>query len=333
MSWSRSLRTTTVLFGLIVVLAAAIPFLLPKAGQATWWSLAPLLVLVVTWATAPRAVTVGGGEVRVERNLWWPVRIALAKVEEIGVLPPEAIRRSLRAAGNGGLFGYTGRFRSPVLGFYAMYATRGDRLVGIRAGGRVTVVTPDDVEPFVDAVVALAPRARPWGMGAAEGRGSAPAGSAGAGGTPSAGAAGTGAAEKAWWIKIFQGALFSLPVLALAGMGAIVARAPREVRLEPGAVVVERRLWPAERFPVQQIRAASVLPPEALVGSTRVRGSAVMGALEGVFESPVLGRFEIYAPHTGLVLLETARGNVVVGVIHPERFREELAAQIRAFTP
>jgi hypothetical protein len=98
-------------------------------------------------------------------------------------------------------------------------------------------------------------------------------------------------------------------------------------------VAIHRYLWPAERIPVASIRAASVLPPEALEGARRIRGARVLGSLYGTFESPALGRFEIEAPHTGLVLLETSRGDLVVGVTAPEPFQAALSAQIRARRP
>jgi hypothetical protein len=124
-----------------------------------------------------------------------------------------------------------------------------------------------------------------------------------------------------------------VPVVALAGLGVTFARAPREIRLERGEVVVERHLWPARRIPLASIRGAALLPPEALEGARRIRGARVLGALYGTFESPALGRFEIEAPHTGLVLLETTGGDVVVGVVDPERFQARVAAALRGRAP
>ncbi len=57
---------------------------------------------------------------------------------------PHPFEGAIRIAGNGGLFGFWGRFRSSRLGAFTAYATRRDRGVVLDvAGGRV-VLTPDE---------------------------------------------------------------------------------------------------------------------------------------------------------------------------------------------
>jgi hypothetical protein len=326
MTWSRGLRVTSAIFALVVAAAFLVPLLtgaLP--GLVRWMPLVAVPVLILPWAMAPRRLAVGGGEVRVERNAWPPVRIPLASLEEVAEIAPETVRRSVRIGGSGGAFGYFGRFRNGALGSYRMYATRQDRLVALRGAGRTWVVTPDRPEPFVEAVLAVAPRARRWGEGAEVLPATAPAPAAPEEKAPA------GAGSRGRRFLNVAGPLLS--VAALAAFGATLARAPREVGLERGAVVIHRYLWPAERIPVASIRAASVLPPEALEGARRVRGARVLGSLYGTFESPALGRFEIEAPHTGLVLLETPDGDVVVGVVDPERFQARVTAALRGRPP
>ncbi len=333
MSWSRGLRATTAVLFLIVAGVLMGPFLAGvRAGPARWMPLVAVVVLVLAWALAPRRLAVGGGQVLVERRAWRPVRIPLASLEEVGTLPPEAMRGALRVGGSGGAFGYYGRYRSRELGPFRLYATRWDGLVLLRGGGVTWVVSPDRPDAFVDAVLAVAPRAHrrasaPDGTAVATAPSSPavePDGRSATG--PGKGAGRTSAGRAGRWLRV---AVMIVPVAALAGLGVTFARAPREIRLERGEVVVERHLWPARHIPLASIRGVALLPPEALEGARRIRGARVLGALYGTFESPALGRFEIEAPHTGLVLLETADGDVVVGVVDPERFQARLAAALR----
>jgi hypothetical protein len=349
MSWSTGLRVTSGLFVAVLVAALVLPVLLgPRTGPVAWLLLAALAVTLPTWALAPRGLAVGGAQLLVERRAWRPVRIPLSSIEEVGELPPGLARGSLRIGASGGAFGYYGRFRNAALGTYRMYATRTERLVLLRGGGATWLVSPDRPEAFVEAVLAVAPRARRWspeGAGADGAGALAETGMAGATTDPatatttgaSTGAAGArrpgGAAGTSRGGRILRVVAMIAPVAALAGLGVTFARAPREVRLQGGEVVVERYLWSPRRIPLSTIRAAAVLPPEALEGARRVRGARVLGALYGTFESPALGRFEIEAPHTGLVLLETAGGDVVVGVVDPERFRARVAAGLRSRRP
>jgi len=342
MSWSRGLWATTAALVLVMAGVLVIPVLAgARSGPARWMPLVAVVVLVVSWAMAPRRLAVGGGQVLVERRAWYPVRIPLASLEEVGTLPPEVLRGSLRLGGSGGAFGYYGRYRSGDLGAFRLHATRRDRLVLLRGGGTTWVVTPDRPESFVDAVLAVAPRARrlasvpggagPGGAGVESAPAPTPADRGSGGATASGeGAGGTAPGRGGRWLRA---AVMIVPVAALAGVGVTFARAPKEIRLERGEVVVERHLWPPRRIPLASIRSAALLPPEALEGARRVRGARVLGALYGTFESPALGRFEIEAPHTGLVLLETTGGDVVVGVVDPDRFQARVAAALRGRSP
>ncbi|MDE1768839.1 MAG: hypothetical protein KGH62_05755, partial [Candidatus Micrarchaeota archaeon] len=55
---------------------------------------------------------------------------------------------SMRIAGNGGVFGYTGSFVNNKIGDFTMYATRSNKKVVIKIKQRpplTIVITPDDV--------------------------------------------------------------------------------------------------------------------------------------------------------------------------------------------
>ena len=117
-------------------------------------------IAIVAWALAPRGYGVGEGRLRVLRNGWPAVSVPLADVRGVMVLDSDALRGSLKLLGMGGLFGYYGLFRSPALGSYRLYATRGTGLVLVRTERRVIVLTPEPAEDFVEALLAASPGAR-----------------------------------------------------------------------------------------------------------------------------------------------------------------------------
>jgi hypothetical protein len=62
------------------------------------------------------------------------------------------MKRSLRVAGNGGVFAWVGWFRNKRLGTYRAFVTDARRCVVLRLPKRPVVVSPDRPEEFVRAV-------------------------------------------------------------------------------------------------------------------------------------------------------------------------------------
>jgi len=95
MPWDGAMRASTAFFVLLVLgvgLGLGV-VVLGRAGDDPMAALAglvgPLVALVlvpVTWALAPRALTIGGGMLRVERPLR-PVEVPLGEVRAVGRLP------------------------------------------------------------------------------------------------------------------------------------------------------------------------------------------------------------------------------------------------------
>ncbi len=164
-----------VLSGAIVLLLCSVPLLSwsiipgvaiggprglggPESELARLGSLLLPLLALLSWAFAPRAVEIEGGELRVLRRGWRAAAFPLSRVEAVAVLPPGSLRGAVRTFGVGGLFGYHGWFYKK--GAFRLYATRTDRLVEVVLGGRRIVVSPDQPQRFVDGLLASAPRAR-----------------------------------------------------------------------------------------------------------------------------------------------------------------------------
>jgi hypothetical protein len=115
-------------------------------------------IVAVGWAYRPLGYAVADRAVVVLRPLT-NVELPLADLREVRQ-EPTPFAGAIRVAGNGGLFGFWGRFRSPHLnGPFTAYATRRDRGVVLDVAGRTVVLTPDEPAALVAAVRARLERA------------------------------------------------------------------------------------------------------------------------------------------------------------------------------
>ena len=111
------------------------------------------IVLAASWAMSPVALVVDGGELRVERRAWRPLRVPLARVASAS--PLERLGAgTLRLFGVGGFFGSYGLHSNGDLGRFRLYATRsGQAVIVRRTGGQLPIVlTPDDVAGAIGAI-------------------------------------------------------------------------------------------------------------------------------------------------------------------------------------
>lgn len=164
--WDRSLKVSTaVVIALLVGIGAVMLFRAaavdePAVARVLALAVVPFpLILLGTWAFAPRGFAVEAGLVRVERPVR-PVEIPLREVRSVDVLPDDALRGTLRTFGASGAFGNYGWFWSRRLGPFRMYTTRSRRLVRIVAGKRTFVLSPEPADRFVEEVLTRSPAAR-----------------------------------------------------------------------------------------------------------------------------------------------------------------------------
>ncbi len=107
----------------------------------------PRLVLAIAALFMVRGYAVTADEIVIQRPLW-SNRFERARLQSASV-DPEALRGSIRLFGNGGLFSFTGWFRSPKLGRYRAFVTDPGRTVILRFADRVVVISPSDPDAFV----------------------------------------------------------------------------------------------------------------------------------------------------------------------------------------
>lgn len=85
------------------------------------------------------------------KRLLWRTTLPLAGLTAVEI-DPEAMKKSLRLFGNGGMFSICGLFSSQSLGKYRAYATDPAKSVVLRFTNRVVVVTPHDPEAFAAGI-------------------------------------------------------------------------------------------------------------------------------------------------------------------------------------
>lgn len=150
--WATSVRVvslvgTLLLGGISGLQAVGIP-----APPAAGWALRMVLALPALILLGCALATVRGYELSPRllrvRRLLGSTEIALDGLERAWA-SPEAMKRSLRLFGNGGLFSITGIFRNARLGTYRAYAMDPKRAVVLELPGRPVVVTPDDPAAFL----------------------------------------------------------------------------------------------------------------------------------------------------------------------------------------
>jgi hypothetical protein len=79
--------------------------------------------------------------------------IPRSAIKEVEVLPKEALDSSFRIFGNGGLFGYYGKFTNRRIGTMTWYATRRDKVVLLRLqGGEKIIITPNEPQRLQQAL-------------------------------------------------------------------------------------------------------------------------------------------------------------------------------------
>ena len=118
-----------------------------------WLAALPLLTLPGAALFVIRGYALEAGHLAI-RRLLWTTRLPLAGLQAVEVLPG-AMRGSLRLFGNGGLFSFTGLYRSRPLGNYRAFVTDLNRTVVLRFVNRTVVVSPGDPGAFA---AGLAPR-------------------------------------------------------------------------------------------------------------------------------------------------------------------------------
>ena len=135
-------------------------------GLSAWLAFGPQYV--PAWVPAlPVAILAGGALFIVRgyaiapdglliRRLLWTTRLPLAGIESARH-DPQAMRGSLRLFANGGLYSFSGWFRSRSLGTYRAFVTDPSRAIVLRVSGKHVLVSPGEPARFLRELAVLHP--------------------------------------------------------------------------------------------------------------------------------------------------------------------------------
>jgi hypothetical protein len=151
--WGRLLKLTMGLCVLILVGIAIIGVFTGPRGSVAWivsMTVMPLLSLTVAMFFLIRGYVLTQDRLIVQR-LGWSSTLDLSDLKSAEA-DSNAMARSIRTFGNGGLFCFAGYFQNKKLGPYRASATDPKKSVVLTFANRVIVVTPEHPEEFVAAI-------------------------------------------------------------------------------------------------------------------------------------------------------------------------------------
>lgn len=101
-----------------------------------------------TYVSTPLGVSMKGGALEIHRR-WGMRRFSLADVRSVRLVAKEDMGGFWRVFGNGGVFAYTGLFRSKGLGNFWLYARQLDRLVLVELTDKKLVLGVEEPEALI----------------------------------------------------------------------------------------------------------------------------------------------------------------------------------------
>ncbi len=148
--WGTLLKVLS-LFIILVITGVPGWLLLSKDCTATETILycsIPIIVLFITLLFTVRGYVIKGNTLGIKRLLW-ETEFDLSSLVSV-CRDPKAMTGSIRTMGNGGLFSFSGRYRSRKLGPFRAFVTDFRNCVVLKLAEQVIVVSPDNPEMFVE---------------------------------------------------------------------------------------------------------------------------------------------------------------------------------------
>lgn len=104
-----------------------------------------LATLVISYLFSVKSYLIAGNELVIRRHVN-EKRISIADIAEIRLVAEEDMRGTIRTFGNGGLFGYYGKYYNRTFGSMTLYTTQRANRVFIRTkSGSKIIISPDDL--------------------------------------------------------------------------------------------------------------------------------------------------------------------------------------------
>ncbi len=148
--WGKLLKVFS-LFGILVIIG--VPGWLLLTGDCTatevmLYTVIPIIILFIALLFTVRGYVIKGNVLGV-RRLLWETEIDLSSLVSV-THDPKAMTGSIRTMGNGGLFSFSGKYRSGKFGSFRAYVTDFRNCVVLQLSEQVIVVSPENPEMFVE---------------------------------------------------------------------------------------------------------------------------------------------------------------------------------------
>jgi hypothetical protein len=152
--WGRALWiVSTVVTAILAMVSITIVWTALGSGKYLpgLGALLPIALLILPALFTVRGYAVTADAIVVLRPIGPKALPPLATLQSARV-EPNAMRRSLRLFGHGGLYAFSGIFRNRRLGYYRSWVTDLGRTVVLVFPGQTAVLSPESPEEFVAAV-------------------------------------------------------------------------------------------------------------------------------------------------------------------------------------
>lgn len=135
---------------LIIAVAMAANFFGAPAEVRLARSLLVVLVpiVLVTWAIHPLNYRISGSSIIIKRA-FKTIKIPLDTITDLRLIKGNDLGFLIRMFGSGGLFGYLGVFRSPVIGKFVMWCTNKDDIILITTADKKIAISPSNAGAFL----------------------------------------------------------------------------------------------------------------------------------------------------------------------------------------
>lgn len=124
-------------------------------GGVYFAALALLVVLIAAALFTIRGYTITGDVLQVHR-LFWDTHLPLVELQAAEV-DPNAMKKSWRTAGNGGLYSFSGYFHNEALGDFRALVTDPALSVVLRFRTETVVVSPESPGAFARMILSQTP--------------------------------------------------------------------------------------------------------------------------------------------------------------------------------
>jgi hypothetical protein len=158
-SWGKLLVTMSIIATAIIISVPIVGLTVSRLeegpGYNIYWLISmvalPIVLIDVTLLFIVKGFEITPDKLLIQRLLW-KTEIDLTNLVNVEI-DPDALKGSIRTFGNGGLYSFTGWFKSGRLGSFKAYVTQLQNCVVLRFTDKVIVISPDNPQQFAYEII------------------------------------------------------------------------------------------------------------------------------------------------------------------------------------